>query len=150
MKSDGDPNYVALQKLNNLLYSRPRPEAIEDDKSDEDDHKKELLFDVLVAQLKTLCCKKTKSLKRHEKKVKYQSVLNDFFPQFKSAQTKPSPPNEYMFLIVNDEIKSNGSDEIISVDPDSLEKNSSVLLLGPIATPLSDRELKSVVSILFK
>ncbi|RVE40411.1 hypothetical protein evm_014939 [Chilo suppressalis] len=140
-KIDRDPNYNALQKINNMLYSRPA-EMANDDKTVEDDEKKELLFDVLVAQLKKLCCKKTKSVK-YTKKYQgindYQSITN------MNSQNHKIMTNEHMFLIINDEIKSNGSDELISVDPDSLEQNSSVLLLGPIVTPLSDFQLRLVV-----
>ncbi|RVE43270.1 hypothetical protein evm_012100 [Chilo suppressalis] len=141
-KIDRDPNYNALQKINNMLYSRPA-EMANDDKTVEDDEKKELLFDVLVAQLKKLCCKKTKSVK-YTKKYQgindYQSIIN------MNSQNHKIMTNEHMFLIINDEIKSNGSDELISVDPDSLEQNSSVLLLGPIVTPLSDFQLRLVMS----
>ncbi|CAH0747554.1 unnamed protein product [Diatraea saccharalis] len=142
VKADSDPNYVALQKLNNMLYSRPS-ELEKDDKSNEDDAKKELLFDVLVAQLKTLCCKRTKSFKRAKK----HDTPNDLHPIINmNSQNHKLLTNEHMFLIINDEIRSNGSDELISVDPDSLELNSSVLLLGPIATPLTDFQLRLVMS----
>lgn len=152
-----DAEYVALQKLNNLLYSRPQ----EDPKSEDDDEaKKELLFDVLVAQLKALCCKRKHSAKKHDsKKFQYKALLNQLLPQQDSNSYKTYVPekeapsdiyekanNEFMFLIINDEIKSNASEELISVDPESLEKNSSVLLLGPITTPLTDTQLKAVVS----
>lgn len=144
VKNDIDPNYAALQKINNLLYSRPSEDN--DEKTYEDDEKKQLLFDVLVGQLKTLCCKRSKSSKS-KKNFPYKSVLGDLFPQSAVNQVNNYKPTEFMFLVMNDEIKSNGSDALISVDPDSLEKNSSVLLLGPITTPLSDTQLKSVVSI---
>lgn len=152
-----DSEYVALQKLNNLLYSRPQA----DPKSEDDDEaKKELLFDVLVAQLKALCCKRKHPAKKHDlKKFQYKALLNQLLPQQDSSNYKTYVPekdapseiyekanNEFMFLIINDEIKSNGSEELISVDPESLEKNSSVLLLGPITTPLTDTQLKAVVS----
>lgn len=154
-----ESGYVALQKLNNLLFSRPQEELKSED--DDDDAKKELLFDVLVAQLKTLCCKRKHPVKTHDlKKFQYKALLKQLLPQqdsnnFKTyvpEKTAPSEryekaPNEYMFLIINDEIKSNASEELISVDPESLEKNSSVLLLGPISTPLTDTQLKAVVSI---
>ncbi|CAK1599570.1 unnamed protein product [Parnassius mnemosyne] len=142
-----EANYAALQKLNSLLYSYPQTQL--DNKSEEeDDEKKELLFDVLVSQLKTLCCKKSvKKRKKHQYK-----YLNQFIPRIpvskpigtdsKSSQFQ----NEFMFLIINEEIRSNGSDELISVDPESLEKNSSVLLLGPITTPLSDNQLRIVMA----
>lgn len=51
-----------------------------------------------------------------------------------------------MFLIINDEVKSDESDDLISVDPESLNQNSSVLILGPITTPLAESQLKLVVS----
>ncbi|KAJ2946549.1 hypothetical protein O0L34_g12604 [Tuta absoluta] len=152
-KSEVDPNYTALQKINNLLYSRP---IEEEQDSEEDDEKKELLFDVLVAQLKTLCCKKSK-ISKHTK-LPYKSLLNEIAVQkslySKTTGTESKPPqsmldipaNEYMFLIINDEIKGNGSDDLISVDPESLDKNSSVLLLGPITTPLTNSQLKAVMT----
>lgn len=147
-KPDGDPNYNAIQKLSNLLYSRPL-EVERDDKNAEEDEKKELLFDVLVSQLKSLCCKKSKISSKINAK-KYQTLSNGFVPlnfmHNPRTQEQNILVNEHMFLIINDEIKTNGSDELISVDPDSLEMNSSVLLLGPISTPLTDSQLKLVVS----
>lgn len=145
VRADADPNYAAIQKLSNMLYSRPL-EAEKEEITAEDEEKKALLFDVLVSQLRTLCCKKTKSSKRKPKQ--YQS-LNAFLPsnaEYKTLSSDKIVKNEHMFLIINDEIKSNGSDELISVDPDSLERNSSVLLLGPITTPLTNSQLKLVVS----
>ncbi|XP_026725822.1 uncharacterized protein LOC113492535 [Trichoplusia ni] len=150
----GDPQYLAVQKLNNILYSRPS-EVESDSKSDDEDEKKELLFDVLVAQLKTLCCKRNKPIKKKDKSTfKLKALLSGIMPQeiihkpyvpeHKYAQT--TMPNEQMFLIINEEIKSNGSDDgLISVDPDSLGNNSSVMLLGPIATPMSEAQLKIVM-----
>ncbi|CAG5042023.1 unnamed protein product [Parnassius apollo] len=142
-----EANYAALQKLNSLLYSYPQTQS-DDMSEEEDDERKELLFDVLVSQLKTLCCKKSvKKRKKHQYK-----YLNQFVPKVpvsKPLATDSKSPqfqNEYMFLILNEEIRSNGSDELISVDPESLEKNSSVLLLGPITTPLSDNQLSIVMA----
>lgn len=152
-----DTEYVAVQKLNNLLYTRPQDNPKSED---DDDAKKELLFDILVAQLKTLCCKRKNPAKKQDlKKFQYKALLNQMLPQQDSNYYKTYAPqkdtpsemyekanNEFMFLIINDEIKSNASEELISVDPESLEKNSSVLLLGPITTPLTDTQLKAVVS----
>lgn len=152
-----DTEYVAVQKLNNLLYSRPQDNPKSED---DDDAKKELLFDILVAQLKTLCCKRKHPAKKQDlKKFQYKALLNQMLPLQDSNYYKTYVPqkdaplemyekanNEFMFLIINDEIKSNASEELISVDPESLEKNSSVLLLGPITTPLTDTQLKAVVS----
>ncbi|XP_053600878.1 uncharacterized protein LOC128669791 [Plodia interpunctella] len=129
--SNNDHNYKALQKLNDFLYNYPQ--TLNVDKSTEDVEKKEQLFDVLVSQLKNLCCKKSKPAKPQSR-----------FNLISKEPEKVS--NEYLFLIINDEIKSNVSDELISVDPDSLAMNSSVLLLGPISSPLSDGQLKFVVS----
>lgn len=136
---NNEASYVAIQKLNSLLNNRLQ----RDDKSEEDDEKKEMLFDVLVAQLKTLCCKKS-SKKRRKTQYKYVNQL--ISKNSMTSNLKSQFPNEYMFLILNEEIKGNGSEELITVDPESLEKNSSVLLLGPITTPLSDNQLKTVVS----
>ncbi|CAB3236954.1 unnamed protein product [Arctia plantaginis] len=146
--------YSAVQKLNNLLYSRPS-EAQPQNKAIDEDEKKELLFDVLVAQLKSLCCKRSKSPKNNEtSKLKLKGLLNNILPQGLTGKTRLSEvkntettmPNEHMFLVLNDEIKSNGNEgDLISVDPDSLGTNSSVMLLGPIATPLSDIQLKVVM-----
>lgn len=111
-----------------MLYSRPQKDILT-----ENDYKKETVFNILVSQLKTLCCKNNKV-----KKVK-NTVTTKNTKQIKK-------PTEYIFLVVNDEVKSNTSDELIRVDPDSLSKNSSVLLLGPITTPLSDMETMIVVS----
>ncbi|XP_059047458.1 uncharacterized protein LOC131842904 [Achroia grisella] len=128
VKSD-DSNYRAVQKLSDLLNNYQMNANSEDLGLDDD--KKELLFDILVSQLKTLCCKKSKPLARN--------IMYKYMPE---ATQKMS--HEYIFLIVNDEIKNNGSDELMSVDPNSLDKNSSVLLLGPITTPLTDSQLKTV------
>ncbi|KAJ8734647.1 hypothetical protein PYW08_013897 [Mythimna loreyi] len=152
--SVGDPQYAAIQKLNNLMYSRPS-EVDVDNKNDDEDEKKELLFDVLVAQLKTLCCKRSKPTKKKDKNTfKLKALLNDIMPQQivpKSYTPEPTfsqtMPNEHMFLIINDEIKSNASDDgLISVDPESLGPNSSVMFLGPIATPLSEAQLRIVMT----
>lgn len=146
IKSDADPNYNAIQKLSNMLYSRPSENR--DEKNAEEDEKKELLFDVLVSQLRTLCCKKSKTLAKSNSN-KYKT-MNEYIPlNIMQPPDRTISTNEHMFLIINDELKSNGSDELISVDPDSLETNSSVLLLGPITTPLSDNQLKLVVSNIF-
>lgn len=146
--------YSAVQKLNNLLYSRPS-EAQPQNKGVDEDEKKELLFDILVAQLKSLCCKRSKSSKNNEtSKKKLKALLNNVLPQRLTGKsrlselknTETTMPNEHMFLVLNDEIKSNGNEgDLISVEPDSLGTNSSVMLLGPIATPLSEIQLKVVV-----
>ncbi|KAM3966879.1 uncharacterized protein ACR2FA_012409 [Aphomia sociella] len=125
-----DSNYIAVQKLNNLLDNYQTDTDTDNNSMDND--KKELLFDVLVSQLKALCCKKRKATNRNH--------MYKYIP--KQPQKMPS---EYMFLIVNDELINNGSDELISVDPDSLQRNSSVLLLGPITTQLTDPQLKTVI-----
>lgn len=126
INKDADPKYNALQKLNNMLYSRPR-----EDISTETLERKEMLFDILVDQLKMLCCKRNNLIKSKVTK---------------KTEIQQNKPMEYIFLVVNDEIKSNISDELIRVDPESLSINSSVLLLGPITTPLSDVQTKLVVS----
>lgn len=126
INKDADPKYNALQKLNNMLYSRPR-----EDISTETLERKEMLFDILVDQLKMLCCKRNNLIKSKVTK---------------KTEMQQNKPMEYIFLVVNDEIKSNISDELIRVDPESLSINSSVLLLGPITTPLSDVQTKLVVS----
>ncbi|XP_031769900.1 uncharacterized protein LOC113522944 isoform X2 [Galleria mellonella] len=128
VKSD-DSNYIAVKKLNNLLSNY----QINSDIDSVDDDKKELLFDVLVSQLKTLCCKK--------KKPTNLSMMYNIITKHAQKMTR-----EYIFLVVNDEIKNNVSDELISVDPDSLDRNSSVLLLGPVKTPLTDIQLKLVIN----
>ncbi|KPI95533.1 hypothetical protein RR46_08992 [Papilio xuthus] len=141
VKNEAD--YAAFQKINNLLYSRPQVDEL----SEEDEEKKELLFDVLVAQLKSLCCKKSK--KKRKNKKQYLSQFLPRAPISKMYAEDLKPPqllNEYMFLIMNEEVRGNGSEELISVDPESLEKNSSVLLLGPITTPLTDNQLKTVMT----
>ncbi|XP_075987233.1 uncharacterized protein LOC142983914 [Anticarsia gemmatalis] len=153
-----DVQYAAVQKINNLLYSRPAEQEPEN-RAEDDDEKKELMFDVLVAQLKSLCCKRNKPLKRDDKtkdeKKKLKPLLGDIMPAAVTSKnynpelrySQITMPTEHMFLIINDEIKSSGNEEdaLISVDPDSLSKNSSVMLLGPIATPLSDTQLRLVM-----
>lgn len=131
VKKDADPKYIALQKLNNMLYSRPHADI-----SAENDEKKEMLFDILVSQLKTLCCKRNKIKK-------FKTIEAS---QEKKTESQIKKSTEYIFLVINDEIKSTVSDELIPVDPESLSKNSSVLLLGPITTPLSNEQTKLVVS----
>lgn len=128
VKKDADPKYIALQKLNNMLYSRPHADI-----SAENDEKKEMLFDILVSQLKTLCCKRNK--------IKKFKTIEE-----KKTESQIKKSTEYIFLVINDEIKSTVSDELIPVDPESLSKNSSVLLLGPITTPFSNEQTKLVVS----
>ncbi|KOB69529.1 Uncharacterized protein OBRU01_10686, partial [Operophtera brumata] len=130
VNKDADPKYIALQKLNNMLYSRP-----DEDISADNDETKEKLFDILVTQLKTLCCKRNK--------LKTFRTTGASKPEGQIKKSK-----EYIFLVINDEIQSNESDDLIPVDPDSLSKNSSVLLLGPITTPLSDVQTKLVVKYL--
>lgn len=116
-----------------------------------------MLFDVLVAQLKSLCCKRNKprpnamnKLKTLLKKAMSNKKSKLFEKNIKSPKlANTETPKEHIFLVINDEIKSlNDSEELIVVDPESLSKNSSVLVLGPIATPLSEAQLKLVVSIL--
>lgn len=148
--ADGDPKYNAYQTINNILYSHPR-----ETNSEETEDNKEMIFDVLVAQLKSLCCKKSKPKKTNNK---LKLVMETFFKRLyekKQAVKNRASVNglgltkEYIFLVVNDEIKTNNvsdDNELIQVDPDSLSKNSSVLLLGPLTTPLNEIELGSVVS----
>lgn len=144
--NDADPKHNALQYLNNLLYSRQQQLN-----SDEDDEKREMLFDTLVAQLKSLCCKKRKP--KVNTMTQLKSMLIKVLKQKKSNLQMKSDlfkikPAEQLFLIINDEIRSlNDTEDLITVDPESLSNNSSVLLLGPITTPLSEVQLKLVVSI---
>lgn len=128
-----NPNYLALKKLHSLILNRPRLLAEEERLTE---GKKELIFDFLVAQLKTLCCKGT--IKKENPQINY--LAN------KSQSVSTNKNNELMFLILNEEIKSNDKDDLVLVDPNTLERNSSVLILGPITTPLSDGQLKLVVS----
>lgn len=125
-------NFLALKKLHSLILNRPRL-LFEEERLAEG--KKELIFDFLVAQLKTLCCKGT--IKKENPQINYSN---------KSQSVSTDRNNELMFLILNEEIKSNDKDDLVLVDPNTLERNSSVLILGPITTPLSDRQLKLVVS----
>ncbi|XP_072935725.1 uncharacterized protein [Epargyreus clarus] len=149
-KGQNDVNYIAFQKLKSLL-TIPQSK-VENNYDVDNDEKKELLFDILVAQLKLLCCKRSKQSNANKKKQK--PFANEFLPSlFKHKINTPNrfapveiSSNEYVFLILNDEIKSNGSDELMTVDPESLDGNSSVLLLGPVTTPLTDEQLKLVMS----
>ncbi|XP_034823990.1 uncharacterized protein [Maniola hyperantus] len=136
-------NFLALKKLHDLLNYRP--EYVEEDLTEE---KRELLFDILVSQLKSLCCKSNKQSRVHNLQVSSQILSNmpkenSYLTEFKTSNTQKS--NEFMFLIVNDEIKSKSNDDLILVDPETLEKNSSILLLGPITAPLTDGQLKVVM-----
>ncbi|CAG9575635.1 unnamed protein product [Danaus chrysippus] len=138
-KQNNKANFLALNKLNNLLVRRPRDQLMADNLNDE---KRELLFDILVAQLRALCCKSS------SKKLPLEEISNIHNVQLgREPQKKGQRLNEFMFLIVNDEVKNNANDDdLITVDPDTLEKNSSVLLLGPITTPLTDGQLKVVMN----
>lgn len=147
-KLKNEMEFAALKKLKNMLQSVPQHDLKKDDFMD--DTKRELLFDILVSQLKTLCCNKPK---RQEVDISFKAPKLIKQKSYQSqSKLKPTPshkPSEFMFLIMNDEIQSKDSGELISVDPESLEGNSSVLLLGPITTPLTDGQLLSVVSIFF-
>lgn len=155
--NNADTKYLAVQKLHNLLYSRPQVQTLES--IEYDDEKKELLFDVLVAQLKALCCKRNKSeAKSSMKSFQLNSLLKELVPQKTLTKDLPTNeatsenknfPREYIFLIINDEINSDGDSDIIYVDPESLQRNSSALLLGPITNQMTDTQLKLAVSITF-
>ncbi|XP_039745382.1 uncharacterized protein LOC120623423 [Pararge aegeria] len=131
-------NFLAWKKLQDLLNYRP-------EQKDLTEEKKELLFDILVSQLKTLCCKSDRqSLANH---LQISGNIFSNVPKEKSYLTDLKASNiqnnnEFMFLIVNDEIKSRSNDNLILVDPETLDKNSSILLLGPITTPLTDGQLR--------
>ncbi|KAG6464368.1 hypothetical protein O3G_MSEX014463 [Manduca sexta] len=152
---NSESKYAAVQKIKNLLFSRPQKENSEEDTVDEE--KKEMLFEILVGQLKSLCCKRDTMKTNHEpKKIQIKSLLTELiskniYDKVDSLQTKylqlaaPST-NEYMFLVINDEIKTNDSEELVSVDPESIENNSSVLILGPITSSLSDTQLKLIMN----
>lgn len=145
-KQNNEVNFLALKKLQDLLTFHP-----EQDDEELTEERKELLFDILVSQLKTLCCKSDKSsLLNNPQIANNNNMLNfpkggSYLTEMKTSQIQNS--NEFMFLIVNDEIRSKNTDDLIFVDPESLEKNSSVLLLGPITAPLTNSQLKIVVSI---
>ncbi|CAH2100166.1 unnamed protein product [Euphydryas editha] len=126
-------NFLALKKLHSLIHIRPRLFPEEERLSDE---KKELIFDFLVTQLKALCCKGI---------IKKQNPKNNNLPKQKPVSTDDKN-NEFIFLILNEEIKTDDKDDLVLVDPDTLEKNSSALILGPITTPLSDEQLKIVMN----
>lgn len=149
-KEDVDFKHKAVQKLNNMLYSRPQELFLGNDEAA--DKKKELLFDILVAQLKSLCCKRNKPENNVDSiKHKLKSALNEIIGQntqdnwHSISSTTLNADNEHIFLILNDEIKTNPKEDLIPVDPDTLDRNSSVLLLGPITSHLSDSQLKLVV-----
>nr|XP_026484742.1 uncharacterized protein LOC113392496 [Vanessa tameamea] len=146
-KQKNSASFLALKKLNSLIYNRSQQEPEEEKLSDKN---KELLFDILVAQLKTLCCKST-SKKRIPQ---FNDIHNDIIAEKMPTQSqnklqpqiKDKKSNEYIFLILNDEIKSMDNDDLVLVDPDTLEKNSSVLILGPVTSPLTDNQLKIVMN----
>ncbi|XP_048004902.1 uncharacterized protein LOC125240820 [Leguminivora glycinivorella] len=142
-----DPNYLANQRIKNLLHSVPLQNLV-DISSEETEENKELLFDILTAQLKKLCCKSSKTKKTKQKKVNLPSYepLLSISDSHDNNQSTGIMKHEQMFLIINDEIQDEQASDIIYVDPDSLSPNSSVVLLGPITTPLSDPQLNLVMS----
>lgn len=145
-EQNNEVNFLALKKLQDLLTFRP-----EQDDEELTEERKELLFDILVSQLKTLCCKSDKSSLVNNLQIVNNNNMLSNFPKGRSYLTEMKTSqmqnaNEFMFLIVNDEIRSKNTDDLIFVDPESLEKNSSVLLLGPITAPLTNSQLKIVVS----
>ncbi|XP_045761700.1 uncharacterized protein LOC123864949 [Maniola jurtina] len=139
-KQKNELNFLALMKLHDFLNYRP--EHVEEDLSEE---KRELLFDILVSQLKSLCCKSNKRVRNLQVSSKSLSNIpkEKLYSEFNTSNVQKS--NEFMFLIVNDEIKSKSNDDLILVDPETLEKNSSILLLGPITAPLTDGQLKVIM-----
>ncbi|KAL4706861.1 hypothetical protein ACJJTC_010095 [Scirpophaga incertulas] len=139
-----DLNYDVSLKLNELLNSHQLPLTKNIVNDDLDDERKEVIFDMLVDQLKNLCFKRTPQTKHTVNKQSINNILNLMSGNIETQN--PAIMNEHIFLILNDEIKTNSSDDLISVDPDSLERNSSVLLLGPITTPLTDNQLKIVMA----
>ncbi|XP_050359685.1 uncharacterized protein LOC126779590 isoform X2 [Nymphalis io] len=146
-KQKNSASFLALKKLHNLIHNRSQQEPQEEKLSDE---KKELLFDILVAQLKTLCCKSTFKKRNSQFNDLHTDIIAEKMPI--QSQNKPQPHTinkknyEYIFLILNDEIKNMGDDDLVVVDPDTLEKNSSVLILGPVTSPLADDQLKIVMN----
>ncbi|KAG6465696.1 hypothetical protein O3G_MSEX015327 [Manduca sexta] len=152
---NSESKYAAVQKIKNLLFSRPQKQNSEEDTVEEE--KKEMLFEILVGQLKSLCCKRDTMKTNHEpKKIQIKSLLSELiskniYDKVDSLQTKYSQlaapsTNEFMFLVIDDEIKTNDSEELVSVDPESIENNSSVLILGPITSSLSDTQLKLIMN----
>ncbi|XP_063392694.1 uncharacterized protein LOC134678169 [Cydia fagiglandana] len=145
VKVGADPNYMAHQKIQNLLHIGPVSNIL-DISSDEIEENKELLFDILTAQLKKLCCKSSKTKKTKEANVNlpsYEPLLSISNSHDNNQSTNLQ--YEQMFLIINDEIPNDQGSDIIYVDPDSLSQNSSVVLLGPITTPLNDPQLNIVM-----
>ncbi|CAH0726668.1 unnamed protein product, partial [Brenthis ino] len=146
-KQKSSANFVALKKLHNLLYNRPRYVSNGENLNDQ---KKEILFDILVAQLKMLCCKTSSKNLHTTMKGPQFKFLNNFLPKKTQDKLQPTDKsqnnNEFMFLIMNEEIKSKDNDDLILVDPETLGINSSVLLLGPLTTPLTDAQIKIVMN----
>ncbi|XP_046974777.1 uncharacterized protein LOC124541033 [Vanessa cardui] len=146
-KQKNSASFLALKKLNSLIHNRSQKDLEEEKLSDE---KKELLFDILVAQLKTLCCKSTAKKRIPQ----FNDVHNENIAEKMETQPQNKPQayirdvknNEYIFLVLNDEIKNMDNDDLVLVDPDTLEKNSSVLILGPVTSPLTDNQLKIVMN----
>ncbi|XP_063373536.1 uncharacterized protein LOC134661398 [Cydia amplana] len=147
VKVGADPNYLAHQKIQNLLHIGAVQNLV-DLSGEETEENKEILFDILTAQLKKLCCKSSKPKKIKEKKVNLPSYepLLSITNSHDNNQSADPLQYEQMFLIINDEIPNDQGSGIMYVDPDSLSQNSSVVLLGPITTPLNDPQLNIVMN----
>ncbi|XP_028030151.1 uncharacterized protein LOC114242993 [Bombyx mandarina] len=143
-----DRNYPAVKKLTELLNNNVRGWYDDEFSGIGGDKKRDLLFNILVAELRSLCCEKNQA-----KSIKPFDRLKTFLNSIKAEDVEKRNSinnekltktiSEHMFLVINDELKSKvNTDELMLVDPESLAKNSSVLLLGPIVTPLTDDQLK--------
>lgn len=144
------PNYEAFQKLSKVLDERSKS-VLDDLKNDV--NAKELLYDMLVSEIKALCCNKYNEEIQPKSRPDSTTILsNGSHNNEKVSAPQPTKnilkivQTEVMFVVVNDDItNSNVSDKVLYVDPDSLSSNSSIMILGQIKKHLTDNQLLSSV-----
>ncbi|XP_041973890.1 uncharacterized protein LOC121729439 [Aricia agestis] len=119
--------YKAWQKINNLLSDFTMQPNNNEEQS-LNDAEREILFDILVQQLKSLCFNKKMNL------------------PIKKQYISPGQQNneEYMFLILSEDINEKDN-ELVSWNSNILEKNASVVVLGPIAGPITKHQLNNIM-----
>lgn len=134
-----DLNYYALQKINNILHGRPDRAHIPDKENENGNDEKKLLFDLLIDELNSLFYKNTKM--DHTQSLPTMSkILNQ--------RTEKSSPmkTEQLFLIINDDIEESANKELTYLDPNYVNDDSSIILLGDVAPSVTDERLYIMVS----